>query len=323
MKHYLLAFILLCHSIVATAQQYQYVPMPLGDGQWRYRFTTETGKNNPPAVDVTIDDYMLIGSGMDTIIGGKTYKKIHYRGHHETGKKPFNFPLQHVVADNPEYTQLCLREDNKRVYWHTDYHDTMLFNFEAGIGDTIPYHYMHLSNVDKYKVYHIDTIKVDNKPRKRFWASELYYNTDTVAVIEGIGFQSGGLMMPSRNGNVGYYLHIPSFYCFTAPGSGMFPDTGTGCYYVWPYGTPTAVSSIKTSESSIKAYPNPFAGEITIQGSIHGNAAIYNSAGIKVYTAEVSGAGHKIPTTSFSTGMYMLVVTDKNGNVVHKEKMVK
>ncbi len=321
MNRCLLIFLLLCHYIVMQAQQYQYVPMPLGDGQWRYRFTTETGYMSYPVINVTVSDYVLYGNGQDTIINGKTYKKILERRHMESGHKPFNFPLQHVVADNPEYIRLCVREDNKRVYFYTDYHDTLLYNFEAVVGDTIPRHYIHLTDVDKYKVYEVDTVNIGGILRKRFRASELYYNADTMTVIEGIGREDGGLMMPSRRGNIGYYTHYPMFCCFTAPGI-TYPDTSSSCYLVWPYGTPTSVNDAIDKEAT-RIYPNPFTEAIHIDGIAEGMAVLYNSAGIKVSGQVLREGKNTISTPAMGSGMYMLVLKDKTGQITGTRKLVK
>lgn len=321
MNRCLLIFLLLCHYTVTHAQQYQYVPMPLDNGQWRYRFTTETGYMSYPVINVTISDYLLYGNGQDTIINGKTYKKILERSHMQSGHKPFNFPLQHVVADNPEYTRLCVREDNKRVYFYTDYHDTLLYNFEAAVGDTIPRHYMHLSDVDKYKVYKIDTINIGGTLRKRFRASELYYNYDTLTIIEGIGREDGGLMMPSRMGNVGYYTHYPMFCCFTAPGI-TYPDTSSSCYLVWPYGTPTSVDDA-IDKKVTNVYPNPFAEAIHIDAATAGTAILYNSAGIQTGRLLLKEGKNTINASAMSSGVYMLVLKDKAGQITDTRKLVK
>jgi len=290
---YLLTFFVLLQAGSSFAQQY--VPFPTNDGAtWRYYAERDIYHNS---VTYRMEEqYMTAG---DTIINGLQYKKVMLRRHiydslyFTTPVTPPPISNTHTVANIQDMYYCAYREDNKKVYMYSYYDTTERLQYDFNGFDTLA----------------TDSVLIGNQYHKKLTDKYL------ITTIEGIGS-----LFSVFNGIANGEQYV-RFLCFTNNEAGYMQDSV--CTYIFPYGTPTTINDKPTTASSIKAYPNPFIDAITIDGEVQGNAAIYNSAGIKVYTAEVSGAGHTIPTASFSTGMYMLVVTDKNGNITHKEKMVK
>lgn len=81
----------------------------------------------------------------------------------------------------------------------------------------------------------------------------------------------------------------------------------------------------KTAKSQISVYPNPVSDVLTIAGS--GNEAmnlqLVNALGQTVKTARTSSAQGKLSIGDLTAGMYWLTVTDKQGNKLHQQAVVK
>ncbi|MCB9222853.1 MAG: choice-of-anchor B family protein [Crocinitomicaceae bacterium] len=73
------------------------------------------------------------------------------------------------------------------------------------------------------------------------------------------------------------------------------------------------------SESQIAIYPNPATGTINIQGIQNGTIEIYDLSGRMVYNNQISSV---INISELNSGMYMIRLKDKNGELVKIQKQL-
>ena len=313
----ILGFLFFAMSFTAAYGQYTYVPMPLSDGEWRYRMTAVFNYTN-------IDDYLLLGNGVDTMIGGNTYKKILRRQHNASGPPPFSFPTQSVVADQPDYTYVPMREDNKRVYMHYNGVDTLIYDFNRVVGDTLPTVFNvvpPISTVQYYRIVGIDTVNISGSLRKRFTAESITVLTnDTIRVIEGIG-SDRGIFMNNISGNYGVYALTLEFHCMNAPGVFYSPQNGL-CENIWPHGTPTSVGTTR-EEDGLLIYPNPFTEQIQIQTESAGLLTVMDMAGVLVMKKAIEKGHTVIRTTDLGAGMYLIELKGEDGDLLKRERFLK
>lgn len=93
------------------------------------------------------------------------------------------------------------------------------------------------------------------------------------------------------------------------------------------FGDPYDVSGIHENEngSAIHVYPNPASEQVTINGldaSSNYTASIVDVTGRAVITQQVSGSSNQVDVSSLAPGMYVLNVTDENGDRVGVQRIV-
>ena len=82
----------------------------------------------------------------------------------------------------------------------------------------------------------------------------------------------------------------------------------------------TGINTVKNNENCISVYPNPLKNEMTISGlSITDQITIFDMMGRKMETWIIAKDGNNtFNTTTLPTGVYIIRVLDKNGNVKAK-----
>jgi hypothetical protein len=287
MRNLLTIFILL-FSCNAFAQQY--VPFPTNDGAtWRYYAVRELDINHDFQQE---EQYMTDG---DTIINGLTYKKVMLRRHiydtlgfYDTITTPRS--TTHLVANVSDIYYGAYREDNKKIYCIIpSYLNTELLRYDF---DTLS------------KTSFIDSVLVGSSYRKRYDSN----------IIEGIGWLQSFMFFT----NMGEEPLV--FLCFSNNGDSYMKDSI--CTYIFPYGTPTSIDNTIDKQVS-HVYPNPFAEAIHIDAITAGTALLYNSAGIKVSEGPLREGKNTIATSALSSGIYMMIVKDKTGQITATRKLVK
>lgn len=84
----------------------------------------------------------------------------------------------------------------------------------------------------------------------------------------------------------------------------------------------TSVKSYDGAEE-ITIYPNPAKNEIFVNASnINVSAALYDFSGKAVLVKELNGAQESIEVSTLNNGVYILSITDKNGNTLAREKVI-
>ncbi|MBS1690450.1 MAG: T9SS type A sorting domain-containing protein, partial [Bacteroidetes bacterium] len=91
--------------------------------------------------------------------------------------------------------------------------------------------------------------------------------------------------------------------------------------------TNTEVNNVSTAGGTVKVYPNPFKDEIAITGaSLGGHVVLYDNMGRRVqqiFNIENDKSANIFHLANLPTGLYIMVVTDKNGNIVSKTPLQK
>lgn len=131
-----------------------------------------------------MDGYKTIISDVDTLILGKTYKKIYG-----------NFCSQ---PDVKKY-EGAIREEDQRVYFvgkpyneSSETKEELIYDFNLMVGDQIEYDEYICGNRKKLEVLHIDTLKIEGILRRKFYFNDItseygYVYPAEDACTEGIG----------------------------------------------------------------------------------------------------------------------------------------
>ncbi|MCD6063005.1 MAG: Secretion system C-terminal sorting domain [Flavipsychrobacter sp.] len=319
MNRILFTLLLAVFTIAATAQ-YKYEPLPLGKGQWRYRTISTYLKN------VVVLDYLMIGSNADTIINGKTYKRILQREHSATGFTPFGVAIQSFVADAPDRTAAFIREDNKKVYWFyfspsAPPKDTLIYDFNRIVNDTLPtvFNYSIASGNSTYIIRHIDSVETHATLRKRFIATSAYNPADTIEVVEGIG-SDRGLLMNNYSGNYGQYNLSLEFHCYTEPTLSYNPHN-IPCTYIWNSTTPVSVKT--TGNLAFRLYPNPFTETLSVETPRNAVVTMYNAVGHPVMHKQIPGGNSELQVSGYPAGIYFINLQDEDGQALYRTRVLK
>ncbi|MGZ3863055.1 MAG: T9SS type A sorting domain-containing protein [Bacteroidia bacterium] len=87
-------------------------------------------------------------------------------------------------------------------------------------------------------------------------------------------------------------------------------------------------ASMNSGSVQVKAFPNPFAGELNVVindatgAELLYEASIYDLQGRKIYTQNLTSKKEKINLSALAGGMYILTVS-KNGTVLLQDKLTK
>lgn len=161
---------LFCIAQLSTIFAQDYTPFPIEKAVWvgNYKYL---GFN-----DTRLTIYWQVSlSNIDTIINGVTYKKIDKKG----------------LLDNNNI--VGIREKDKIIYLREDDKDTILYDFNMRVGDTLNGRiYGYSLNSRKVMVSAIDSMLIDNKYRKKY-RLRVPSSGDYGDIIEGMGCRCGFL----------------------------------------------------------------------------------------------------------------------------------
>ena len=192
------------------------------------------------------DNYNLFLCG-DTLIADTLYSKLCQHGRRETYwyYSPPPSPDCQVGWYFYEEVAGLLREEGKQLYFRTSWQeDTLLYDFDLEIGDTLPSTYLHNGAIQPMVVSQVDSILIGQDWRKRFLLDE---GLETY-LIEGVG-SSNGLLSP-----VGWsWACSNGLDCFGLGDTAYYPTTGPGCDLhlgVGPRSTPIERLTIRPNPTS-------------------------------------------------------------------------
>lgn len=286
--------------------QYKYLSFPTnGTAYWRY-------KNIQNGAPSSVDELQLTISPNDTIINGKTYKKIMSRSVSYSGAAP-SLPY---IADAPDSYYAAFREDSMRTYSYTAlYGDRVVYDFNKKTGDTIEF------ITSKARVGTISTVTIANKLRRNFnlipISNAMFCYPAPANITEGFG---GDMGLSPDIFNIAA-KNSRAFLCYHNDADTEYYDNPS-CNYIYPYGTippPTSVSREAISKTSV--YPNPFTDALNISNGITGIVTIYNAIGMKMLEEQVSAKA--INTQKLPQGVYLLVIKNEQGEITLTQKLQK
>jgi len=257
----------------------------------------------------------------DTIVGTKTYHKLWVSG---TSYYPYcNISYPYCDGSNP-YTfnnyDGAYREDslNKKIYYlpPDSTSDTLLYNFNLNLGDTLPPTYCNASYPYNY-ISKVDSILIGTKFHKCFGVTDRFFKTDSIYayLIEGIGSTWGLISYLHGQGEYPSGSHLN---CFSLNGITLYPDTNTVCQL-------SGINKNEYFENTVKISPNPFSQSARIALS-----QSYNDISIEVFNLQgqlvaqnlyKNSSGIVFERNGLSEGMYFIKLT-LDGKKVETRKVV-
>ena len=251
------------------------------------------------------NDYNLYISG-DTTMGLYTYRKLYRDGYMWSNCPPpgYYYYDQYYGA---------FRQDiiNKKIYLNFNGTDTLAYDFNLNVGDTLPPTYLNWYASNNY-VETIDSIIVGGEYRKRFWISNEYSSPNYLALIEGIGSDHGAFAIFVEN----WMEASCDLWCVYKEDEVIWQyfSSGYGC---------NLISSInnKISENEIEVFPNPTNDYLNIELLNQAKISfveIFNMQGKLTRSQRISNDQIKIDVRDLELGVYIGRINTDKGVAMNK-----
>ena len=157
-----------------------------------------------------------------------------------------------------------------------------------------------------------------------FYNSVYFTDPNTGYLVGGYYHSSRGVILKTIDGGANWnFLECGAG---TYMNSVYFPETNTG-YAVGGVGTilktddgggPMGVNEITPISNSLKIYPNPASGNITLETPETGTLSVYNLNGILVLEQKITKQTTTIDVSKLSEGLYVLKVVGEKKVFVGK-----
>jgi hypothetical protein len=228
--------------------------------------------------------------------------------------------LKVLRSDDPQMQKWIfegfIREDNNQKVYYRDTiakRECLLYDFGCKVGDTLQLNCVCYET--GYKVDSIQTVLVNNIPRKYFYLTYLKNETNEVW-IEGIGSNMGIL-------NGGGWGHCAvggweALLCCFDTGVKIYqsPESPNYCYL-----SPEIINGIESRNAiaQFKVYPNPVSGQLFIQSSSIIDELytleIYSVKGelLKTECLDPGSNLYRSDTSSLLNGIYILRLISDSG----------
>ncbi len=307
MKLLLLLFFSLFSYVYTIAQVPDYFA---DEPEWnQYKFCANGGCFQ----DFTFIHYL----NGDSTINSISYRKVYSRGY--------------VINDNVDpWTPGCtgthffdefdglIRQDGMSIYKWDGTRDTLLYDFDVSIGDTLPQTAIHSSTTTI--VDSISTIVINGTPRNKIFISDTNWTVNISYMIEGVGSDKGLYELFTQDNSSGTTCNLQELKCFLVNNQVEF---GTDCdFNELVIGIPE-----KENSDKVNLYPNPTNSGISIEypeSSELLQIDCFSSSGyrIKLSMNKTEKAMMQGGLDNLPEGIYLIELTFKNGLVIHK-KLVK
>ena len=242
----------------------------------------------------------------DTLINGVNYQKL-VQFHQE------RFQCSNIITHSNQKTVGFYRNDiaNRKVWLRLPNanSDTLLYDFNLQVGDTMPESYLNDLNFGQVKI--IDSIRYRLISDR--WRRVFYYNgicngaNDVQFLIEGIGKTDGAFkaIEPCFLG-----AEYTVLGCHSINSTRVFPDSGSICKLV------TGIEK-QNKEKNLLVFPNPTNGQIflTLSSDIE-SLKLYDITGRLILE---KGGHEKQLMLPEDKGMYLLHIQLNNGNSILKK----
>ena len=259
-------------------------------------------------LDVT---HTLIG---DTVINGKTYYKVYTSGTHSIR----DLWLDSIVLVEPFIGQMeYIREEQKQFlqYRTSSQTEVILADFDLEVGDTA----VNTNCQSLVIVDHIDTVYLNNEPRKRFYFSPGSPGWGGKTLIEGVGCSAGLFTFPCHEIGI---ESGSSLECFSQDGGQIVIDSTSAC------NTTSSTELSLTFQNAIQVFPNPADEYIEVRLTNQdwnrpSRISLYNLQGqlISTQSIEEQEESQRIDLSGLIPAIYFLYVN--NGREFCVKKVVK
>jgi hypothetical protein len=305
LNKFLLPLLFVVHF--SSAQSNLYHPFPDSNSVWRETLTATDGSFG---INNWEEEKFIDG---DTLLAGMIYHKIYETGLFSHCTIPC-FTPDTINYYYHNFVGTIRADANKMIYMYDWSHqrDTVLYDFNLNIGDTIHDSYLHQhDSAYPVTVLSIDSIFDGINFRKRFNLSGPGNALVENVLIEGIGTTSG-LFVPlsAHTFEMGGTLH-----CFIQNDTIRYTDSSaSACVLI------DAIDDQTKSISAVSIFPNPFHNDasVSINGFIaekNSTLTIFNSLGEVVWTEIISQFPFNIERGELKDGLYFYTVNTSSGTV--------
>lgn len=273
----------------------------------------------------------------DTIINDIEYKLLEY-----------NYDLFVLVSTTEGNTSVFkdsvfhkiggIRQENNMVFFYLfdngggpqpkefiymiEEEENLIYDFNVELGDTL---FWKKSGFNDYSVVlSIDSTETeDGITRRRInFGNEGFYRDSW---IEGVGSNAGLFGSYNSHDEMGY---IPYLFCCNVDDTNIFDNTYffSGCNTNFEQFLPIQEDEVEQEEydGPILIYPNPVEENLVIKvpTGTEFNIRIYSLFGSILY--DQKGLNNQpINTTNLQRGIYLVMLTDSDGTILHKTKIRK
>ncbi len=291
MKKYLLVLpILLLTYKIVNSQSNVYHPFPDTNAIWIGTSWYNVGGTGPCLVT---NDYNLYISG-DTIIGIYSYHKLYRNGYNSSSMCPQPGYYYYGIYAG------AFRQDNanKKIYLFENGTDTLAYNFNLNVGDTLPWTCLSIG-YNNY-IQSIDSVLIESQYHKRFWLNNNY-----AALIEGVGSSLGAFARIAPAFESGEDL-----WCLKINNQTTWTSLNVNRCGL------TSITENSIAENQILISQNPFSTETTLNSISdlkNATLTVYNSSGQQAKQMKtISGQTIIFHRDNLPNGLYFIRLTQEN-----------
>ncbi|MBS1596157.1 MAG: T9SS type A sorting domain-containing protein [Bacteroidetes bacterium] len=264
-------------SVLATsAQSNSYLPLNDSTQIW-YSSYCQCGLGGGTRVTKTYH------FGADTVIGSFTYLK---------------------AKATEGYDEYIRQDTSGRYYLYATDREYLLYDFNAVAGDSFT---VDPISHNYYKVDSTDAVLIDGSLRKRVWCKTNYGLPQApqgaivpIQWVEGVGSSMGLISVFERSAGFVY-----SYCGVQKEGRKIYPDTVGKCDIT------TGVIDLASQDLQISPIPATDVVAVSADSWMFDKIELINMQGQVLYT-EI--ASHQLSLRSYSPGIYLLRMSDKEGN---------
>ncbi len=264
--------------------------------------------------------------GGDSIIGIYTYHKLY---NWFMNSSYCNGPVDGSCNNNitsyfGKFVIGLIRQDTntRKVYYRSSSsaHDTLLYDFNLFLGDTLPPTYINASNYAY--VSRIDSFYMQGSYHKRFWLWLVGTTPPTssdsgfTSIIEGMGNTSGLLQLGPT-----YYSEGGCFqYCIKINANVVYPNATGSCTSL----KITGIMKERDTKIALNILPNPTKGIVNVElGTLNENTNLHitDMLGNMVKQIKVQNSQFTIDVSDLNEGIYNISIISNEG-VVNKRIVI-
>ena len=287
----------------AKGQTNVYHAFPDSNAVWNV--SSSNGQYSPL---IGYDNYSYIMKN-DTTIGAHTYRRIQYIDV-STGYD-FSIHQSYYYGIINNYFYRAIRQDTaaKKVYLYNPGGDTLLYDFNLNIGDTIKTYVGYSGGIYPAYVTSIDSVLMGTHYNKRFNLGG--QGVGGCSLIEGVG-STHGLFEPLSIFEINWGL-----ICFSRDGQTLFPTNSTGNCWI------ESINELSiNNEISLSPNPTTTSFTITTTGNKIKEIKVVDVLGEMVFQSEPLNNQSTINSSQFSKGIYFVEITDEKGIVANRKVVI-
>ena len=244
----------------------------------------------------------------DTLISDTMYQKVASRTYYYQGyiNAPMNACTTSFYFDD---VSRFVREVDHMVYARlSNSSERLIYDFNAEIGDTIPFPW-NLDNSYTYGVVdEIDSVEVNGTYRKRFRIPEdPQLGGDDPFIVEGIGGCNGPFQ--GLHGQIGL-SHFVALICVAEQDEVIYGDPN--CSFI------TSIA-VQRARHELLITPNPSNGHFRLSGLAPSERYMVLDAAGRVL---VTGSSTELDMRPYPDGLYLLRVAGTERNVVDAQRLL-